>query len=794
MRLPEDATCKVCRSVFCCAKCCYKHEIKNHAIVARKPIMINTNSIGISTTNNSKGVGNASNASSSLVKRGDNESNAVQEVSLPAGAYEEIYLFCPICEKRPLPLQNEIYAEMLIHLETHHLPLRCEKCAKMYYNISDLKEFTKCMQPLGVCQSMSSNTTSQTCYTDEASKVTVTRGDMHSTQVSPMRRQDFNDTHMTPISIINMRWKAKSSKAHEEFISDSVSSIKNISSISNNSSFPRGHCGVASAVKGKVIRSTSTPVHLEVVFAKPKEQTFNATGAGHMSSIYNSDSDISPALQQPSSQALEPLNRYRKVGNGRPRMSAVTPLRQVMSKSIQKAFAEHGLPAASTAVRGSSAAFQRKKMFDTTSSPGLDNGDATGDRPSSPSPPALDLRLSPAVRRSYSESEESLQLQISEEQKHMQRNDLPNMRRRILLSAQKLTTESIVITRTEHLSSVSSSSSGSSSNGSINSIKPHTSATTNASYQSAGSNSSNSSVFKSCRSVEIITSTTEQIQQIESVEGANCVRNPLPPITPITRIPGAVIHKKLIKFETPKLGSKDSRDSQNSPCDIFFTPNATPVSKTKVTPDNNGSSPETQRIRKRLVPQNLSGRFSSPRRPSIKECAHSTAFSRIENITDTFDGNAYNEIEDEVFVTEESQKPARKLEEAKSKQNHSHSGLWSIMSSVMRLPSRRGSNSKVSPKNASPLQTDANSNSIIKRCASIAGSLVRSKPLVDENEMNTLKRKRTFTTHEQSTSSYLSQLHNSDAASPPSSDGLNTSSKRFRIQGRRPIDRMRMNS
>ncbi|XP_019895239.1 mitosis initiation protein fs(1)Ya isoform X2 [Musca domestica] len=725
---------------------------------------------------------------SSLVKCGESSNQAIITSSVPERPppYEEIYLFCPICEKRPLPLQSEIYTEMLIHLETHHLPLRCEKCAKMYYNIEDLKEFTKCMRPHEACHSAQSTDVNQTCYTDEASRVTVTKAGLQSTQISPMRRHDFNDSHMTPISIINMRWKAKS-KAHEEFISDSVSSIKNISSISNSSI--RRSVGVASAVKGKVIRSTSTPVHLEMVFAKPKEQTFNATGTGHMSSIYNSDSDISPALPQPSSQALEPINRYRKVGGGRPRMSAVTPLRQVMSKSIQKAFAEHGLPA-STAVRGTAAAIQRKKMFDSSSSPGL-NG--TGAH--SPAPPPLDLRLSPAVRRRNSEAEESLSVQSAGEEAREQRNDLPSMRRKILLSAQKLTTESIVITRTEHMSSVSSAStSGTSSNGSINSIKPHSSSSSSSnSYHSTGSNSSSGSVFKSCRSVEIITATTEQIQAIQSVDEENVIHNPLPPLTPITRIPGAVIHKKLIKFETPKLESRDSRDSQNSPCDLFFTPNATPIRKSSLTQDGNRSSPEMCG-RKRLVPQNLNGRFSPPvRRPtSLKDCAHSTAFSRIENLTDTFDTND-DDIEDEVFAAEEPVKQSgnRNLDDIKNKQNQS--GIWSIMSSVMRLPSRKGSNPKCSPKNeSSVLATDANSNSIIKRCASIAGSLVRSKPLVDENELSSLKRKRTFTTSEQSTSAYLAKLHSSEATSP--TDSFNTSSKRFRIQPRRPIDRMRMNS
>lgn len=69
--------------------------------------------------------------------------------------------------------------------------------------------------------------------------------------------------------------------------------------------------------------------------------------------------------------------------------------------------------------------------------------------------------------------------------------------------------------------------------------------------------------------------------------------------------------------------------------------------------------------------------------------------------------------------------------------------------------------------------------------------MVRHKPLEDENEFGSMKRKRTYTTDNQLTSAYLAQLNNSEDSSPTSD--FNTS-KRFRIQGRRPIDRMRLNS
>lgn len=214
-------------------------------------------------------------------------------------------MFCPICENRPLPLQAELPTEMFLHIESCHLPLCCKKCLKIYNKIDDLKQFTKCIQPTVVCQNQESLASNHSCYTDEASKVTVTKAlmphGMTAVQSSPMRRQDFNENHVTPISIINMRWKAKSKLTHEEFITDSVSSIKNLSSISNSSL--RRSLSAASEVKGKVIRCSSTPVHLEMVFSKPKEQTFNATGTGHISSIQcisGSESDISPAYNQPN--------------------------------------------------------------------------------------------------------------------------------------------------------------------------------------------------------------------------------------------------------------------------------------------------------------------------------------------------------------------------------------------------------------------------------------------------------------------------------------------------------------
>lgn len=268
--------CKVCQAVFCCAECCHNHEIKTHAIVVRKPVIIPA----------------------------ENRNECTQSSYRAKAAFETSYLLCSICEKKPLLLQPELHSEMLLHIELHHLPLRCQKCLKVFNKISDLKELSKCVNPNIVCNGIELLSSNQFCYTNEASKLTVAKAAIPyciTSQNSPSIRDASNESNITPISLINMRWKAKSKLTHEEFISDSVSSIKNISSISN-SSISR-NTETSSGGNGKVIRCSSTPVHLEMVFARPKEQTLNATGSRLMSSIqYNSgcESDSSPAFPKPN--------------------------------------------------------------------------------------------------------------------------------------------------------------------------------------------------------------------------------------------------------------------------------------------------------------------------------------------------------------------------------------------------------------------------------------------------------------------------------------------------------------
>ncbi|XP_017064302.1 mitosis initiation protein fs(1)Ya [Drosophila eugracilis] len=683
MRQPDEGKCQICKRVFCCGKCRQNHQFKAHAIVVREPLGLKSSSNGGITEH-----------------RHQMESGATT-----------IYVFCPICERRPLLLREEMHGELLAHIETCHLPLRCRKCQRNYTRIDDLREFSKCVDQQQNCTGTSCN--NLTADTD-TSKVTVKKASNSiaiSTQTSP---------GVTPISLINMRWKAKSRITHEEFISDSVSSIRNLSSFSN-SSIRRsiGHLGVnppETVEKGKVIRSTSTPLQLESVFAKPKEPiTFNASNGGHVSSIYHEEP--SPALESNSAQQ-QPMQQRTWKMSGRNKMSAATPLRQVMSKSIQKAFVEHG---GMLVHQPPSGVIQRRVRLDLS-----EHSSTEGIGSSS----ALDLRLSPAMRRTQSESSA---IEVSGSST-CSRNPDP-YKRPFLLSAQKLTTESIIITR-------------------MNSNSQETSST----------------VYNSCESVEIIRSTSESAEVCH-----------VPAITPI-RITGTGINKKQIKFETPPkscrqlTGNAEGDDTK----DQFFTPDP----GTPERPD--------RRHRQAIVPRQLSGEFSpkkekakekemtilalvSPppqhprKRPPLRDCRQRRVFSGVQDVGDPeYASGDADEEEDEVF------RPTNASTRNDKKQEPPGSGrLWSLMSSMMRLPATlRGEKEKDKDSD----KENAGSGSLIRRCASIAGSLVR--PNVKESSMEdnqSLKRKRTQTLDNQ----YCSPL------SPSSS------SKRYRIRSREPIERMR---
>ncbi|XP_055853936.1 mitosis initiation protein fs(1)Ya [Episyrphus balteatus] len=668
MIIPDEVVCKTCEKVFCCSECREKHEHKTHASVMQ----------------------------------------SVEPI---------LYMFCPICEKKPLVLHDELMQpDLLSHIADKHLPLNCRKCSRLYTKIGDFLNFSKCMQNNISCNLEVAIVSSSSQLTEEPTQQPLKSfASSVSTQTSPFRVADINDSHLTPISMINLRWKAKS-KITEEFISDSVSSIKNISSINNSSLRKSIGLGGGPLTKGKLVRSTSTPLQAEI-FAKPKEQAFNISG-GHMSSIHHSvsESEISPQLA-PQVRPVEPLSRYQKPRARGKISAAVTPLRQVMSKSIQKAIAEHGIAAEN---RGFG--YNRKKIFES-----IDSSNEMLEKSIENLP--LDLRLSPAVRRTQSEI-----IDRQSQMEFLHSIGKAPLGMQILLSSTKKTerTESIVIT----------------SSSTAESVTENVKKTDN---QSAAT-SSGGSVYQTCRSVEIITSTSTELSQVNIKENEVIYQNDalsVPPITPRIPTSRVLTNKKNIKFETPVVADKIVKSEKQSPDELFFTPSSTPI--------------RTSKIKKNSL-QDSNSHSQSRKFYSME--GHEN--DKIESSSDYTDvGLDDDDDDDEVFV--EEKKPER-----------SRSRLWNLVASVIRLPSLNGVAGQEDTRSKDETELYDNSTSIIRRCASFAGSFGRQKAVDEDEEGKAIKRKRTYTNDFN-----FSKGNHTDV------DFACSDPKRFRIHGRMPIQRMR---
>lgn len=186
---------------------------------------------------------------------------------------------------------------------------------------------------------------------------------------------DLTEDMMSPMSKWNLKWKRKSlTESH------SVSSIPNTSTSHNLTVSP----------KRKLVRSTSTPMN-GLLFYGHRSNQFESMS--HVSSINNSsdsDTNMSPPLPPPPPRTNSRPDSPRKIPKTRNKMPvAATPLRQVMSKSILRAIAVHGIPGSEKT------GIQPKKMFDSLNESSISS--------------AMDLRTSPVIRRSSQHSGSSIE-------------------------------------------------------------------------------------------------------------------------------------------------------------------------------------------------------------------------------------------------------------------------------------------------------------------------------------------------------------------------------------------------
>ncbi|XP_052565925.1 mitosis initiation protein fs(1)Ya [Culex pipiens pallens] len=372
MKIPKEVQCRTCAQVFCCGKCRQKHEDVQHQDV-----------------------------------------KAIRQI-------------CYICNNRPFPLRVDTKISgsnvLVEHILREHLPLRCNRCAKVFHTAADFKSIARCLTAHGPASDQACHLEhSQHIPTilenvaaegenkeniDENNSATSSERSTHNSapqtaikvkltaantpQISKELRaitdppediEPVNEAMLTPLSMINLRWKRKSRQSFDSMLS----TTNNISAV--NASEGAMLVPPSSPAK-KLVRTTSTPMMhgcLPHHHHHHKMTSYNesySSAMGQMSSIHaNSTSE-----QQQQQQLAA---RVRAIIRSRSKAVAATPLRQVMSKSIQRAIAQHGyskLVAPGT---------QRKMSFNSTGGSSISG---------SPARSALDLRTTPVLKRCSSAS------------------------------------------------------------------------------------------------------------------------------------------------------------------------------------------------------------------------------------------------------------------------------------------------------------------------------------------------------------------------------------------------------
>uniref|UniRef100_A0A4Y0BJK3 Uncharacterized protein n=1 Tax=Anopheles funestus TaxID=62324 RepID=A0A4Y0BJK3_ANOFN len=372
MIIPKEVQCRTCLQVFCCAKCRQKHEDGNH-----------------------------------------------QEDAM-------LRKICYICNDRPFPLRKDTKITpnnlLIVHILKEHLPLECNRCRKVFYSLADFQNKNKCFlfcenasEKQDECHLESTRTVDtgalvpttgdenkeniRTDQSDDRTDMVKTRARRKSSLVAgdfaePANKIDeVDEALLTPLTKINLRWKRKSRQSFESMLS-----MTNNTSEVNASGMLRMD-GPGGAGSRKLVRTTSTPMYQwQLMPTGPKQpnESYSAT-LGQMSSIHcSSGSETDSRTEDIGASPLVPneLDKVRAIIRNRSKAVA-TPLRQVMSKSIQRAIAQH-TGVGSVYSKMLQPGTQRKMSFNSTMSSGMNSMIA------SPAKDPLDLRTTPALKRTGS--------------------------------------------------------------------------------------------------------------------------------------------------------------------------------------------------------------------------------------------------------------------------------------------------------------------------------------------------------------------------------------------------------
>uniref|UniRef100_A0A182SNP3 RNA-binding protein 48 n=1 Tax=Anopheles maculatus TaxID=74869 RepID=A0A182SNP3_9DIPT len=316
-----EVQCRTCLQVFCCAKCRQKHEDGYH-----------------------------------------------QEDAM-------LRKICYICNGRPFPLRRDTKITpnnlLVVHILKEHLPLECNRCRKVFYSLEDFQNSNKCFmfcmddsEKEGEChlersrsvapvplptiddENKENSPTEQPAdhvdamATRARRKSSLIPGDMQLFAEGDNKIDEVDEALLTPLTKINLRWKRKSRQSFESMLS-----MSNNTSEVNASGMLRMDGGGGGGPR-KLVRTTSTPMYQwQLMPTGPKQpnESYSAT-MGQMSSIHCSSGSETDSRAEDLGGSPQPvpneLDKVRAIIRNRSKAVA-TPLRQVMSKSIQRAIAQH---------------------------------------------------------------------------------------------------------------------------------------------------------------------------------------------------------------------------------------------------------------------------------------------------------------------------------------------------------------------------------------------------------------------------------------------------------------------
>lgn len=191
---------------------------------------------------------------------------------------EYIASLCNLCNGQKLPflsVSELLSEEIMQHVVDVHLPLKCDKCLKLFESGDDLKSFGKCCpdeEKMGDDLSVKENAT-----TPEAAD-----------RIKTPDTEDLKS--VTPLSEINKKWRRKSMEITKDE-------------------------GTRKVIGG-LERQTSTPMQANLLTTKNfTDSSTYSTSSIHFSSINStssSDSDaFSPPIIAPKQHMLPPISPQR---------------------------------------------------------------------------------------------------------------------------------------------------------------------------------------------------------------------------------------------------------------------------------------------------------------------------------------------------------------------------------------------------------------------------------------------------------------------------------------------------